>query len=76
MSANTKRISKRITDVKKHTLGYVLSSGKEVTRAKAVQMATRGLLKGVRLVTGPSGRHQYIQSSGQRGLYELPTVQR
>ena len=40
------RVTKRITDVKRHTLGYVIS-GKKYTRGQAVKLARRKKIDGV-----------------------------
>lgn len=67
------RITRRVTNQKRHTVGYVLTGGQQVTRSRAVQMASSGQISGVRVVNGSSGR--YLQSTNSRGLYELPITQ-
>ena len=63
-----KRISRRILNSKRHTTHYVIG-GKEVPVEKARQMASKGLLAGVRVV----GDH--IQAKiGCTPLYKLPTT--
>ncbi len=70
--ANT-RITRRLVNTKKHTIGFVLTGGKQVSRSQAIQMASGGHIAGVRIVNGSQGR--YLQSTGNTGLYELPTAQ-
>ena len=72
--ARRPKINKRIVSTKSHTIGYILTGGKEVTRKQAVTMANRGQINGVRVATGPNG--SYIQSSTSRRLYDLPTIRR
>ena len=67
------RITRRMTDVKKHTTGFVLTGGREVTRHQAVQMANRGQISGVRVIKSASG--PYLQSTSNRNLYDLPITQ-
>lgn len=70
--ANT-RITRRLVNTKRHTVGFVLTGGKQVSRSKAIQMASGGHIAGVRVVNGSQGR--YLQSTGNTGLYELPVAQ-
>jgi hypothetical protein len=59
------RISRRITNSKRHTLGYVVG-GNKVTVAQAREMASRGQIAGVQVV----GKH--IQAiPGKRTLSSL-----
>ena len=64
------RINRRIVNVKRHTVGYVLSGGRQVTRKEAIGLAKTGALAGVRIVNGPKGK--YLQSTGKRNIHELP----
>ena len=68
----SKTIKSRIINNKRHTIGYVLSSGQKISRSEAVQLAKARSLFGVRAVRA-SGRW-YIQSSGNKSLYSLPVV--
>lgn len=73
MAANrTSRINRRILNSKRHTVGYVITGGRRVTRDQAVNMAHRGELSGVRVVRGT--RSEYIQSTTSRSLQDLPVV--
>jgi hypothetical protein len=71
--ANT-RITRRLVNSKRHTVGFVLTGGKQVTRSQAIQLASGGNIAGVRVVNGSQGR--YLQSTGNTGLYELPIAQK
>ena len=71
--ATTVSISKRVADSKRHTLGYVLRDGREITRSQAVKMAQRNQIKNVRAINGSDG--PYIQSvEGAKNLYDLPVT--
>lgn len=62
------RITKRLVNTKRHTVGYVIN-GKKYTVAKARHFATQGRIHGVRVV----GNH--IQSiPGRRKLTRLATA--
>jgi hypothetical protein len=63
------KIQERITDTKRHTLGYVIS-GKEYTRKQAVQLAKKGSLEKVRVVN--SQQHGPHISGIGWNLYDLP----
>jgi len=67
------RINRRIVNTKSHTIGYVITGGREITRNQAVLMANKGEISGVSVISGPNGR--YIQSTGRR-LYDLPVVRK
>lgn len=65
-TAATMQITSRVTNIKRHTTGYVIN-GKIVSVEAAKKMAARGQIKGVRVV----GDH--IQAmTGARRLSELP----
>lgn len=64
------RINRRIVDAKRHTLGYIITGGVTIDRDRAVQMAERGDLAGVRVINSSQGT--YIQSTGSKRLYDLP----
>jgi len=68
----TLRINKRIVNSKRHTVGFVLNGNQRVTREKAVQMARRSQIGGVRVVSSSQG--EYLQSTTNRNLYSLPTI--
>ncbi len=62
------RITKRLVNTKRHTVGYVIN-GKKYTVAKARAFATQGRIHGVRVV----GNH--IQSiPGRKKLTRLATA--
>ena len=67
----TVRINRRIVNSKRHTTGFVITGNREIARSKAVSMARRGQISGVRVISGPSG--PYLMSTGKRSLYSLPT---
>ena len=67
--ANTMRITHRVVNTKKHTTGFVLTGGKEVTRYQAVQLARKGLIKNVRVVR--SNNKSYLMGDST-SLYSLP----
>ena len=65
--ANQVRLTKRITNQKRHTISYVDSAGRKYTPRQAAQMARQGRIAGVRAV----GNH--IQSEpGRKKLADLP----
>jgi hypothetical protein len=65
-------ITERIVSVKRHTQGYSLTNGKELTRLQAIKEARKGRIAGVRVVNGPTG--PYLTTiSGYDKLYSLPT---
>lgn len=66
------KFNKRIVDRKRHTLGYVLTNGKRLTRKEAMVMVQNGKIRGVRLVSTPSGG--YLRSNSKTALYDLPHV--
>jgi hypothetical protein len=65
-----RRITKRLVNSKRHTVGFVLTGNRRVTRSQAVRMANQ--LSGVRVVRSQSGR--YLQSTTDRNLYDLPEI--
>ncbi len=65
------RVSRRVINSKQHTVGFVLSNGERVSRSEAVRRASRGSLDGVRVVRGTPN---YIMSTTDRSLYDLPEV--
>lgn len=69
---NKLRITKRVINSKRHTVGFVLNGNRRVSRAEAVRMAQRSMLGGVRVVSSSQGT--YLQSTTSRNLYELPTI--
>lgn len=70
MSVST--IRKRVINSKRHTVGFVLTGNKGVSRAEAVRMARQSMIGGVRVVRSSQGT--YLQSTTDRNLYDLPTV--
>jgi hypothetical protein len=69
---NVSTIRKRVINSKRHTVGFVLTGNKRVSRAEAVRMARRSAIGGVRVVRSSQGT--YLQSTTNRNLYDLPTV--
>lgn len=69
---NTHSIIKRVVNNKRHTVGFILSGNRKVTRSEAVRMARSSRIRGVRVVSGSQGT--YLQSTTDRNLYDLPTV--
>lgn len=66
----TTKINRRIVNTKKHTVGYILSGGKRVTRKQAIGLAHSGKIAGVRVIKGSTG--QYLQSTTKKSLQTLP----
>ncbi len=66
------RITKRLVSSKRHTVGFVLTGGREITRDQAVSMASRNRLSNVRVVRSSQG--DYLQSTTNSSLYSLPMV--
>lgn len=70
------RITRRITNSKRHTVGYTLD-GIPHTRGEVVKMARRGKINTVIAKKGPQGWYvTTIPSADRRNLYELPVVVR
>lgn len=67
----TARINRRVLNTKRHTIGYVITGNKQVTRSQAVTLAKRGQLSGVRIV---NGKTSYLQSTTSRSLQDLPVT--
>ena len=67
--ANTMRVTHRVVNVKRHTTGFVLTGGKQVTRYQAVQLARKGLIRNVRVVK--SNNRAYLTGEST-SLYALP----
>lgn len=63
------KITRRIISSKQHTVGYVLTNGRQVTRPEAIRLASSGQLNGVRIVRGSP---PYLMSTTDRNLYDLP----
>lgn len=70
MSVST--IRKRVINSKRHTVGFVLTGNRRVSRAEAVRLARQSMIGGVRIVRSSQGT--YLQSTTARNLYDLPTV--
>jgi hypothetical protein len=66
MTTTVGRISRRIVNVKRHTLGYVVN-GKSMTVRQVTQLASRGKVAGVQVV----GNHVQARP-GCRRLTRLP----
>jgi len=66
----TMKLKERIVNVKRHTVGYVNGSGHRISRSKAVTLAKKDKIDGVRICHGPSGR--YLVSTTSTRLYDLP----
>lgn len=74
MSTKTKlKIQKRITDSKRHTVGYIVS-GERKTRGQVVKMARRNQIADVYASKGPNGWYVSSLPSAKRNLYELDVV--
>jgi hypothetical protein len=67
-----KTISKRVANSKGHTVGFVISGNRRISRNEAVRLARRGEIRGVRVISGSQG--VYLQSTTDRNLYDLPVV--
>lgn len=67
----TTRINRVVQNTRRHTIGYVVTGGKTITRDQAVRYARRGQLAGVRVVEAQT---PYLQSTGKRSLQDLPIV--
>lgn len=63
------RITKRITNSKRHTIGYKID-GKERSVSQAVRMARQNQIYGVRVVAN----HLQTPPGGRRKLLDLPVV--
>lgn len=72
MATRAARINRRVVSTKRHTVGYVITGGRQVSREEAVSMALKGQLSGVRVISGPTG--EYLQSTTVRSLQELPVT--
>jgi plasmid maintenance system antidote protein VapI len=68
----TARINRRILDTKRHTVGYVITGNKRITRKEAVRLAKRNQISGVRIVNGQTS--DYLMSTTKRSLQDLPIV--
>jgi len=68
------KITKRIVNTKRHTIGFVINNNKRVSRGEAAKLARRGKIEGVTAKKGLDG--WYIASLPNSGnvLYNLPTV--
>jgi hypothetical protein len=62
------KITARITDVKRHTLGYVIDN-KDYTRYETVKLARSGMVRGVK-ATRYGNIHHVIGTA--KSLYGLP----
>lgn len=62
------KITERIVDAKRHTVGYVIN-GSEVTRTEAIRLAKRGWLRNARVAKGNGGTFIIGESTN---LYDLP----
>lgn len=61
-------LAKRVTNIKRHTTGYIDRQGRAYTLAQAHRLARQGRISGVRVVG------QHLQTSGSRKLLDLPEV--
>lgn len=67
------KVTKRGTDVKRHTTHYLVG-GKWRTRRESTLLAGQGRIDGVTVYRGKYGRHiQALPSTGMK-LYDLPEV--
>jgi hypothetical protein len=64
-------IIKRIVSSKRHTEGYLLQNGKQLTKLQAIKEARKGRIAGVRIVNGTEGPY-LMTTRGNSGLYNLP----
>ena len=69
-------ITKRISNVKGHTTGFIINNNKRVTRGEAVRLARRNKIDGVVAKKGRDGWYIATPPSATRKLYDLPTVVR
>lgn len=70
------KITKRIANVKGHTLGFIVNNNKRLTRGEASKLARRGKIKDVVAKKGPDGWYVTSAPNAGRKLYDLPTVVR
>ena len=68
----TQRITRRVVNSKRHTVGFLLNGNTYVTRSQAVNMARSSRISGVRVIRSSQGT--YLQSTTGRNLYDLPMV--
>jgi|19_taG_2_1085344.scaffolds.fasta_scaffold00723_6 hypothetical protein len=71
--ATQMRIQKRVTDVRRHTKGYIVD-GQRKTRGQVVKMARSNKIKDVYASKGASGWYISSLPSAKRSLYDLPVV--
>lgn len=65
------KISARVVNKKRHTLGYVLNDGQTYTRNQTVKLVRTGKVDNARVIKSPTyGNH--LMGMG-RSLYSLPT---
>ena len=70
-----RRITARIVDTKRHTIGYIVDNNKRATRGEVVKMARRNQLVGVVAKNGVAG--WYVSGTPSHGkLEDLPTIVR
>lgn len=74
MTTTRSRIVRRVTTVKRHTLGYMLTGGKYVSRSQAINLAKSNKISGVRVINRRDGG--YLVSTGSKNLYDLPITVR
>lgn len=70
------RITARVVDVKRHTVGFILNNNKRVTRGQAVKMARSNQLKDVVAKKGVDSWYVTSLPSASLRLQDLPTVVR
>ena len=64
---------KRIVDVKRHTLGYIIG-GKRYTRGQAVKLARRNKIENVTAYKRSTGWHIATNPGAGVNLCQLPVV--
>jgi len=67
------RVTKRICDVRRHTVGYVIA-GKKYTRGQAVKLARRSKIENVVAYKRDDGWHIASYPNSGINLYDLPVV--
>lgn len=69
-------ITKRVTNAKGHTVGYVVNNNEVITRSEAAKAARNGKVKNAIAKKGRTGWYVQAPFGSDRTLYDLPTVVR
>lgn len=67
------KVQKRRTDVKRHTIGYLVGN-KWRTRVQTWELAKRGRIDGVIACRGQHGKYIQSHPTSRVRLYDLPEV--